>query len=48
MEGGSVAAGRLQIGRSEQRENDPGEKDEQSKQNAESHESGLSSAILFH
>jgi len=28
MEGASVARGRLQIGRGEQRENDSGEKDE--------------------
>ena len=48
MEGGSVAAGRLQIGRGEQRENDSGEKDEKPKQNAQVEESGLSSVFLFH
>ena len=48
MEGGSVAQGRLQIGRGEQRENDSCEKDEQAKQNAQSQESGLSSKFLFH
>ena len=48
MEGGSVAHGRLQIGRGEQRDNDSGEEDEQSKQNAEIQESRLSSVFLFH
>ena len=45
---GSVAHGRLQVGRGEQRENDSGEEDEHSKRNAETQESGLSSLFLFH